>query len=46
MDYIVKARGLCKSYGHFKALSDFSINVPKGLFTDLWERTERERLRL
>ncbi len=30
MDYIVKARGLCKSYGHFKALSDFSINVPKG----------------
>lgn len=30
MDYILSARGLCKEYKSCKALSDFTINVPKG----------------
>ncbi len=30
MDYILTSQGLCKSYKKFKALSDFSIHIPKG----------------
>jgi ABC-2 type transport system ATP-binding protein len=30
MDHILQTQHLCKSYGKFKALDDFSINVPKG----------------
>ncbi len=30
MEYVLKTRNLCKSYGHFKALNGLSMNVPKG----------------
>ncbi|WP_024860832.1 ATP-binding cassette domain-containing protein [Ruminococcus flavefaciens] len=30
MDYILQTQQLCKKYGNFKALTDFTINVPKG----------------
>ena len=30
MDYILTSEGLCKNYKKFKALSDFSIHIPKG----------------
>ncbi len=30
MDYIFSAEGLCKNYGKFPALTDFSIHIPKG----------------
>lgn len=30
MEYVLKTRDLCKSYGHFKALNGLSMNVPKG----------------
>lgn len=30
MDYVLKAEGLGKSYGHFKALQGLSMHVPKG----------------
>ena len=30
MEYILETEGLCKSYGHFQALRDLSMHVPKG----------------
>ena len=30
MDYILQTNALNKSYGHFKALSNFNMHVPKG----------------
>lgn len=30
MDYVLNVNSLSKSYGHFKALSGFSMHVPKG----------------
>lgn len=30
MEYVLKTNGLCKHYGHFKALNDLTMNVPKG----------------
>ena len=30
MEYVLTAKALSKRYGHFKALDDFSIHVPKG----------------
>lgn len=30
MEYVLKTTGLSKSYKHFKALDDLSMNVPKG----------------
>lgn len=30
MEYILETEGLCKSYGHFRALKDLSMHVPKG----------------
>lgn len=30
MEYVLRTRGLCKSYGHFRALNGLSMNVPKG----------------
>lgn len=30
MDYVLRTRDLCKTYGHFKALNGLSMNVPKG----------------
>lgn len=30
MEYVLTAHALCKQYGHFKALDNFSIHVPKG----------------
>lgn len=30
MEYILETEGLCKSYGHFQALKDLSMHVPKG----------------
>lgn len=30
MDYIFKTNSLSKSYGHFKALNELTMNVPKG----------------
>lgn len=30
MEYVLTTRSLSKHYGHFKAISDLSMNVPKG----------------
>lgn len=30
MDYILTSEGLCKNYKKYRALSDFSIHIPKG----------------
>lgn len=30
MDYVLKVNSLSKSYGHYKALSNLSLNIPKG----------------
>lgn len=30
MDYVLTANALCKQYGHFKALNELSMHVPKG----------------
>ncbi len=30
MDYVLRTNGLCKSYKHFKALDNLSMNIPKG----------------
>ena len=30
MDYVLKAEALTKIYGHYKALDNFSIHIPKG----------------
>lgn len=30
MEYVLKTNALCKSYGHFKALNELTMNVPKG----------------
>lgn len=30
MEYVLKTTGLSKHYGHFKALNDLTMNVPKG----------------
>lgn len=30
MEYVLTANALCKQYGHFKALHNFSMHVPKG----------------
>ena len=30
MEYVLQTKGLCKSYGRFKALDHLDMNVPKG----------------
>lgn len=30
MEYVLRTNALCKNYGHFKALSGLTMNVPKG----------------
>ncbi|MGN1406351.1 MAG: ABC transporter ATP-binding protein [Erysipelotrichaceae bacterium] len=30
MEYVLETKGLCKSYGHFKALNNLNMKVPKG----------------
>lgn len=30
MDYVLKVNSLSKSYGHYKALNNLSLNIPKG----------------
>ena len=52
MEYVLTTRSLSKHYGHFKAISDLSMNVPKGpeaacivhpLPIKLWVHTLGER---
>ena len=50
MEYVLQTEGLGKRYGHFKALCDVTMHVPKGAIYGfdkmvLWEKTVRERRR-
>ena len=46
MEYVLEAKGLCKTYKHYKALDNLNMHVPKGAiygFMDLWAKTVPER---
>ena len=39
MDYVLEANALSKHYGHFKALNELSMHVPKRLYLRLcWKK--------
>lgn len=46
MEYVLTTRSLSKHYGHFKAISDLSMNVPKGAIYGFVGKTAPEKQRL
>ena len=46
MEYVLTTRSLSKHYGHFKAISDLSMNVPKGAIYGFVGKTVPEKQRL
>lgn len=46
MEYILETNGLEKRYGHFKAINNLNMHIPKGSIYGLVGKMELEKLHL